>query len=135
MAELMPSKTNGRMASPPIVPDLPEQRRAAVEAGLLHYQAIATERDELVREVSDLKSQLAALKEIIEVNQARFADMDSLTATARLQRDQAIADRAKYESLFIGIYAQMRAFAVPCAPLVKEADPAAPDGIDEGHQQ
>jgi hypothetical protein len=124
-----------KISSPPLSPavggDLPEDRRAAVEYGLAQYQMLAAERDSLVRENSELRNALAEHRASLEVHHSRIADMDSRIATATMVRDQAVADRAKYETMFISIFAQLRAFEVPAAPLVREAPPAQ---TDEEHQ-
>jgi predicted nucleic acid-binding Zn-ribbon protein len=86
------------------------------------YHDAANERDALQRQVVELKADLVHAKVNMDAQAGQMADMESKVETARLQRDQAIADRAKYEALFITFQAQLRAFAVPAAPLVRAAD-------------
>lgn len=121
---VMASVGNGKdVKAPPIAPELPERNRAAVEYGLSQYQSLVAERDRLSQQVYDLTSTLAAHRVALDAHEARAADAESRVATASLIRDQAIADRCKYEALFISLYAQLRAFKIPAAPLVTEASP------------
>ena len=56
----------------------------------------------------------------MEAQDARVAELESRAQTMQLQRDEAISDRAVYETLFISIKAQLRAFAIPNEPLIRE---------------
>jgi hypothetical protein len=117
--------------------DLPASREAAVQQGLAYYQETAAERDRLHDEVSSLKTSNAGYKVAIDVLEAQLAEARSLTNTAYLIRDQAIADRVKWESLFVSLLAQLKAFAVPAAPLVRsidDAENAAPSEAAPGGQ-
>lgn len=123
--------TNKRHANNGSPPTLPDDRQAAVEYGLAQYQAMAAERDSLQRDVHLLNSELAASRVSLEAYEARVNDADSRVASAMLVRDQAVADRAKYETLFVSVQAQLRAFNIPAAPLVRgidETDNAPSDG-------
>ena len=100
--------------------ELPEDRKAAVEAGLTHYQMVSAERDGLAKEIAQLKSEIATLKVVAEAQRSQINEMESRATTHLLTRDQAVADRAKYETLFIAFQSMLRAFKVPAAPLVKE---------------
>jgi hypothetical protein len=110
------------MATPRDEAELPPARARAVEAGLAQFQQIAHERDELHKQVAALKDRIAALEIEAEGLRTQLNDALSQITTAHLVRDQALADRIKYEALFISMWAQMRAFAVPAAPLIKDAD-------------
>ena len=101
---------------------LPNDRQAAIEYGLVQFQTIAAERDDLHKENIALKTEIAGLKVAFEAQQAQINDMDSKVSTMSLIRDQAVADRTVYEVLFVSLQAQMRAFAVPSAPLIKDAE-------------
>lgn len=104
---------------------LPQDREHAVASGIAQYHQTAHERDQLQKEVAALKTDMAGYRVINDAQAAQLAAMESKIETAMLVRDQAVADRAKYEALFITFMAQLRAFNVPAAPLVREADPAA----------
>ena len=96
------------------------------DAGRDYYET-AQQRDELTREVATLKSEAAGYRVVIEAQTAQLANMESEVKTAYLVRDQAVADRAKYEALFVIQLAQMRAFAVPAAPLVRDRTDEPPE--------
>jgi predicted metal-binding membrane protein len=83
-----------------------------------------TERDSYAAEVAQLKSEATGMHFKIEVLQEQLAGAESKIAAALALRDQAIAERAAYETMFIGMYASMRAFKVPAAPLIKENPPS-----------
>jgi len=101
---------------------LPRERAAAVAYGLEQFQAMAHERDELRNENTGLKDRVAALEIEAEGLRSHINDATSQIRSAMLVRDQALADRIKYEALFVSLQAQMRAFAVPAEPLIKDAD-------------
>jgi hypothetical protein len=99
---------------------LPDARQAAVEQALIQFHELAAERDAL-------RDELAALKQTHAENQVEIAAMKSLintlesrAASHQSERDLAVAQRAMYEALFLGIQAQFRAFELPAAPLVKQ---------------
>lgn len=99
---------------------LPPARKAIYAAGIEQYQTLAAERDLLASKVAQLHLDLAAQKVVNEAMTAQLNDMESRMATMTLVRDQAVADRAVYETLFISFQSQLRAFAVPSSPLVVE---------------
>lgn len=100
--------------------ELPENRKAAVAHGLEQYNFMAAERDELANEVRELRTQIAGYKVALEANASRIAELESRCQTLTLERDQAVADRTKYEALFVSVKAQLRAFAVPNEPLIRD---------------
>jgi len=108
---------------------LPERRVKVFELGMLEFQNMGAERDELRDEVAALKIEMSARQVELEAMRSRIADMESRVATAVLMRDQAVAERAIYETLFISFQAQLRAFKIPAAPLVVANDEAAPEDI------
>ena len=101
--------------------DLPRERQAAVAYGLEQFQSMAHERDELRNENTGLRDRVAALEIEAEGLRSHINDAQSQTRSAMLVRDQAMADRIKYEALFVSLQAQMRAFAVPSEPLITDA--------------
>ena len=100
--------------------DLPKDRRAAVEAGLAHYQLVSAERDKLQGELATLRSEIAALKVVAEAQKSQLNELESRNSSMQMVRDQAVADRAKFETLFVSFQSMLRAFNIPAAPLVKE---------------
>ena len=103
-----------------VAEQLPADRQKAVEAGLAHYQMVSAERDKLMGEVARLQSENAALKVVAEAQKSQLIDADSRIASMQIVRDQAVAIRAAYESLFSIQIAQLRAFKIPAVPLIKE---------------
>jgi hypothetical protein len=110
---------------------LPDDRKAAVEYGLTQFNVMAAERDALRDQVRQLKSDLAGYKVALDAQQAQVSDMESRVATSTAIRDQAVADRAVYETLFISVQAQLRAFQIPHAPLIAEREPDEFREVDE----
>ena len=109
---------------------LPASRQAAIEQGLHMFQEVAADRDRLANEVTRLRGDISAYKVMVEALETQLADAQSRIQSATIMRDQAAADRCKWESLFIGIQAQLRAFEVPAAPLViprRDRDADAPE--------
>lgn len=104
---------------PAIESTLAADRQAAVEQGLTLFQMTAGERDRLKSQVSDLNNIIAQQRVEIDALQSLVNMMESRIREYQIERDQAVAERAAYESLFVIIQAQMRAFQIPAAPLVK----------------
>jgi hypothetical protein len=116
---------NNPAAQGTVEPDplpLPADRQKAVEYGIAQFQQVSHRADELRKEVAALRERVAALEIENEGLRAQINDAQSQVASAHLKRDQALADRIKYEGLFVSIQAQMRAFAVPATPLISDAD-------------
>jgi len=113
MAEL--SKSNGTTKN------LPASREAAVQQGLAYYQEIGAERDQLAREVALLKSEIAAHKVCVEAQASQITDLESRMASARIERDKAVEEKAEYRTILVGFQAQLRAFGIEHEPLVREA--------------
>lgn|SRR5215471_3024894 len=102
--------------------ELPEDRRKSVEAGLTAYHATQAEIEHLQSELRDahvtiegLRAQLKSLDDLHGLHESRIA-------SHQLERDQAVADRAKYETLFASMFAMMQTFDVPVETLVKSKE-------------
>jgi chromosome segregation ATPase len=127
---------NGVHVGPPTVVEPPDnppgsgssnlsrERAAAVAYGLEQFQTMAHERDELRNENIGLKDRVAALEIEAEGLRSHINDAQSQIRSAMLVRDQALADRIKYEAMFVSFQAQLRAFNVPAEPLIRDADQA-----------
>jgi len=102
--------------------ELPAERAAAVAYGLEQFQSIAHERDELRNENTGLRDRVAALEIEAEGLRSHITDGQSHIKSAYLVRDQAMADRIKYEALFVSVQAQLRAFQVPAEPLIRDTE-------------
>src|SRR6516165_8211320 len=82
------------------IDELPEHRAKTVEAGLATFQHMSHQVDELRRDITALQDDIGR----------KEAQVDSLKQTIRIfeeqarayqeERDQAIADRCVYETLF-----------------------------------
>jgi len=108
-----PGKTNG---------ELPEKYEAYATQYVRQQMAVAAERDQLAADNAKLRADIVLYKVEIEARHSELNELRSNEQTAMLMRDKAIGERAKWEALFISIQAQMRAFEVPAAPLVTQAD-------------
>ena len=98
---------------------LPESQEIAVRQGLTYYQEMAAERNALAREVGMLKSEIAAHKVVTEAQQSQITDLESRMATARAERDQAVADMVTFRTLLVSIQSQLRTFRIEHEPLVR----------------
>ena len=108
--------------------ELPDNRAKAVEAGLTHFQSVAAERDSWERKCRDLEANVQGWKIAMEAQDARLVELESRAVTMQLERDEAVAERAVYETLFISLQAQMRAFKIPSAPLIRDRSEEKQDG-------
>lgn len=99
---------------------LPPKREAIVDMGNRLHQEVCNERDELRDEVAFLKVELAARDKQLETLQSLMNMMESRVISATEARDEAIRKHAELQGLFIGFKAQMLAFQIPAAPLVRE---------------
>jgi len=102
------------------IDELPEHRAKTVEAGLATFQHMSHQVDELRRDITALQDDIGR----------KEAQVDSLKQTIRIfeeqarayqeERDQAIADRCVYETLFASFRSMLDTFKVPITPLVRE---------------
>jgi hypothetical protein len=117
--------TNGMQSQQhPDMTQLPPAREAVIDQAHRMHQEVSHERDLLRREVADLRTDIAALKKREEILDELFNTMESKLETMQLARDQAISDRAVYETLFVAANALFRAFQIPSAPLVRDREQA-----------
>lgn len=111
--------------------EMSEDMAAASERAIRHLYQTITERDKLLDELKEAKAQifekdaqLAAMvsQHQIEMDAIRHTVevMESRNQSHQIIRDQAVAERAAYETLFASFMAMMRTFKVPAAPLIKE---------------
>jgi chromosome segregation ATPase len=103
--------------------DLSAPRQAAVEQGLAMFHQTAEERDGLQKEVAKLKSDIAGYRVALDAKDAQIADMESRNRTMQLERDEAVAQRMKYETFYGLLLAQFRTFPLPAVPIVKMRSP------------
>src|SRR5262245_21283608 len=82
---------------------LPPRLAKAYEASIAAHYEVAAHRDRLVEEVGRLKQTIAQYKVAFEAQEQRITDLESRAMTAQMVRDDAVGDRAKYETLFISV--------------------------------
>jgi hypothetical protein len=118
--------TSGDAAPVPTKHDLPPSNLKEFEASMLHYQRLAVDNERLEKEVAHLKDTMA--REIgardvkIQVLNDTRNDIQVRINECLAQRDQAVAERAVYETLFVSVVAQFAAFKIPTVPLAVETD-------------
>jgi chromosome segregation ATPase len=100
--------------------DLLEHRAKQVEAGLATFHHMSQQVDDLQRQVANAHDQIARLDTQIESLKEVVSIYESQARHYQRERDQAVADRAVYESLFASFQAMLRAFKIPTTPLVRE---------------
>lgn len=105
--------------------ELTAEARTAVEYGLVRFNAIADEREALLRKVDELKNEIVGLKIHAQSVEANLNEAMSRLVSAQLTRDQCVADVAKYEVMFLSFRSQLETFLTPGVPLAKVN---APDG-------
>lgn len=100
--------------------ELPEDRMKTVEAGLTMFQQVSAERDRLREELREAHEAITRARVEIDSLHQLHNMLESHIQSYMLQRDEAVAQRAAYETLFATIQAQLRIFNLPNVPLVKE---------------
>ena len=86
------------------------------------YKQVCSERDELQRQCDRQEQMLTVAKIEIEGLRAELAAAQSRIASYQHDRDDAVANLGVYQTLFISFLAQMRAFGIEHAPLIKETN-------------
>jgi hypothetical protein len=105
-------------AKPAPKPQTPEE--LAVAHGIASYQSLRTSRDDLQKKYDQLEQLLTISKIEIEGQRAEAATAVSRIEAYQLERDNAIADLAVYQTLFITLQGILRTFGIENAPLVKK---------------
>jgi hypothetical protein len=116
------SELNGGTVGPHEVNSLDDVAQAAVSHGLTQWQKMVQERDSFRQEVERLRAELTSCKIALEAQSSYAAQMESRMADTIALRDQTVAERIKWEALFVGIMAQLKAFDVPAGPLIRGAE-------------
>jgi chromosome segregation ATPase len=109
-----------RSNTPPKNGQSDEAYRHHVEQTFARYDAVQKERDQLKADLDKAVSMITQATVEISVLKDEIKGLRDERSLYRIERDQAVAQRAVYETLFVSIQAQMRTFAVPAAPLVKD---------------
>lgn len=88
--------------------ELAPDRAAAIEQGLLYYHSTVEQRDRLQAEVAALKTDMAVLQVTVEGQTATINSMESRVQQAVLERDQAVRDHARLETVIDSISAVLQ---------------------------
>lgn len=99
---------------------LPPAREAIIDQAHRLHQEVAHERDMLRLHIADLQTKIAGLEAQLKLLELEASQHRNKAESALSVRDDAVAERAVYETLFISLQAQLRAFRIPAAPLIKE---------------
>ena len=83
--------------------ELPAAREAVIEQAQRVYQEVAHERDQLLREVGSLRSDIAGYKVALEANASYIAQMESRMAEALMVRDEAVRQAAEVRTVLHNI--------------------------------
>jgi predicted site-specific integrase-resolvase len=101
--------------------------KSAVEHHVASYARVTNERDELLRQVAKLEQQITVNKIEIEALRGERSTAVSRMESYQHERDDAVANLAVYQTLFIAFNGLLRTFGIEHAPLVKKA--TAPDAV------
>lgn len=113
--------------------NLPPAREAIIDQAHRLHQEVAHERDVLRLRVADLQTEIAGLEAQLKIAELAVSQCQNKAESALSVRDDAVAERAVYETLFISLQAQLRAFRIPAAPLIKERnDEVVDDAVGDG---
>jgi|SRR6516162_7831154 hypothetical protein len=117
--------------------DLPEENSREFEAGLAFHHKMKAERDQLRRELEEAKVKIATLEANLVETERYHNVLESRVQSCQLERDQAVANKAVYETLFIAFKKLIEAFKIPAAPLVHERphDPDVQEAMDKYHKR
>ena len=113
-------QTNGQQQTP---------EELAVAHGIANYQRVVTERDELKTQISKMEQLLTVYKIEIEGLRAEAAASVSRVESYQHERDDAVANLAVYQSMFITVQGILRTFGIEHAPLLREV----PKQLEKGH--
>ena len=98
--------------------ELPEERSKTVEAGLAVFHRAQEDLAQLRAQLEEARIQIAERDVQIHSFDQLQSMLESRVAQYQAERDQAVADRAVFEALFVSITAQLQAFKIPNGSLV-----------------
>lgn len=104
-------------------PELSPRQMQALEFTFADHLRVIGERDAAQQDVGKLRQAVTEALTQIETLRSWNAHLESQVESAIAKRDQAVAERAVYETFFAGIQAQMREFKVPAVPLIRQKPP------------
>ena len=120
-----------------MTPELPPAREAIIDQAHRLHQEVAHQRDMLLREVSECRTEIAGLKAQLQIAELTASQLQSRMDAAGSVRDEAVGRRAEVEAVLGSMMAIGRAFQIANEPLIKEAvhaeaPAAAPTGVATG---
>ena len=109
-------------AATPAPPPTPDEQAvaAAVQHHVASYKAVCNERDALLQQRDRLEQQLTINKIEVEGLRAELATSQSRIQSYQAERDDAVANLTVYQTMYVSIMAQLRAFGIEHQPLIKE---------------
>lgn len=110
-------KKNGN--PPPQQADTDESYRHHVEQTFAKYDAVVRECELLRAKMGDAIAGLKSAAAESDALRTQINSLESRIISYQLERDQAVAQRAAYETLFASFQAMMREFNVPAVPLIR----------------
>lgn len=96
---------------------------SAVQHHVASYQRVVVERDELLRQRDKLEQHLTVNKIEIEGLRSELGVAQSRIASYQQERDDAVANLAVYQTLYISVMALLRTFGIDHAPLIRDNEP------------
>ena len=99
-------------------PALPEHLELAAQYDARQRLAVVADRDRQTAKVVELQQEIALHKVTIEAQSSRITALESREQSAFAMRDEAIAERAKWQAFVVSLNGQLRALEAPAAPLI-----------------
>ena len=100
---------------------LPEAHQQDFEATLRDIYGLRARCEAQEKKIAELTTEIAAFKAANMMMESNVTASESRVICYQIERDRAVAERAKWEALFVSIQAQLEAFIPPTLPIVKEA--------------
>lgn len=119
--DYVPPKHKNGLQAVALTPPLPEAHQQDLEATLRDIYAVRARNEDQAKTITDQNTEIAALKAANMMMESAKNASESRVVSYQAERDQAVAERAKWETLFVSIQAQLEAFIPPTLPIVKEA--------------
>ncbi len=99
----------------------PDRVQQAVDTAFAEMEQLRHDRDFAIEELDQAKRLCKEAKDFIEKLQNEITDLKSKGTIHQLERDDAVARHARLQGFLCALFAQMRAFDIPVAPIKGEA--------------
>ena len=100
--------------------DLPDHRAKQVESGLATFHHMAEQVETLKEDIRNLQDDVGRREAQIESLRQTIKVFEDQIRSYQEERDQAVADRCVYETLFASFRCMLDTFRIPATPLVRE---------------